>query len=60
MSTAHERATSLSFSIIQSDSKTGRYARLPELFLVTVFTAGESGGASSLDYYVEASGRTGL
>jgi hypothetical protein len=26
-------------------------------FLVTVFTAGESGGASSLDYYVEASGR---
>jgi len=31
MSTAHERAASLSFSIIQSDSKTGRYARLPEL-----------------------------
>jgi len=26
-------------------------------FLVTVFTADESGGASSLDYYVEASGR---
>ncbi|MBK1889561.1 hypothetical protein Undi14_05900 [Undibacterium sp. 14-3-2] len=31
MSTARERAASLSFSIIQSESKTGRYARLPEL-----------------------------
>jgi hypothetical protein len=31
MSTAHERAACLSFSIIQSDSKIGRYVRLPEL-----------------------------